>query len=63
MVVGFGFGVEVEDGGVYERIDIGDDGRPQGVCGGGIRARGVNGGDGRDERPVPPIMAIGTGSG
>lgn len=25
-------------------------------------ARGVNGGEGREERPVPPMMAIGTGS-
>lgn len=27
-----------------------------------MRARGVNGGWGRAERPVPPIMAMGTGS-
>lgn len=26
-------------------------------------ARGVNGGEGREERPVPPMMAIGIGSG
>ena len=42
---------------------IGEDGRPHGVSGGGRRARGVNGGEGREDRPVPPMMAIGTGSG
>lgn len=41
---------------------IGEEGRPQGVGVGGIRARGVKGGEGREERPVPPMMAIGTGS-
>ncbi len=41
---------------------IGEAGRPQGVGVGGIRATGVKGGEGREERPVPPIMAIGTGS-
>lgn len=25
-------------------------------------ARGVNGGEGREERPVPPMIAIGIGS-
>lgn len=38
-----------------------EEGRPQGVGIGGIRARGVKGGEGREERPVPPIMAMGTG--
>lgn len=42
---------------------IGDEGRPQGVGVGGMRARGWKGGEGREERPVPPIMAMGTGSG
>ena len=42
---------------------IGEDGRPQGVGVGGMRATGVKGGEGREERPVPPIMAIGTASG
>lgn len=42
---------------------MGEDGRPHGVSGGGRRARGVNGGDGREERPVPPMIAIGIGSG
>lgn len=41
---------------------IGLEGSPHGVSKGGIRARGVKGGDGREERPVPPIMAMGTGS-
>ena len=41
---------------------IGDEGRPQGVLKGGITARGVNGGEGRAPRPVPPIIAMGTGS-
>ncbi len=41
---------------------IGEDGRPHGVSKGGIRAIGVKGGEGREERPVPPIMAMGTGS-
>lgn len=57
-----GFGVEVDGGGVYERMAMGEDGRPHGVSGGGSRARGVNGGEGREERPVPPMMAIGMGS-
>lgn len=42
---------------------IGEEGAPQGVRGGGIWARGWKGGEGREERPVPPIMAMGTGSG
>lgn len=42
---------------------MGEEGRPQGVWKGGIRAKGEKGGWGREERPVPPIMAIGTGSG
>lgn len=41
---------------------IGEEGRPQGVGVWGIRAIGVKVGEGREERPVPPIMAIGTGS-
>ena len=41
---------------------MGEEERPQGVRVGGMRARGVKGGDGREERPVPPIMAIGTAS-
>lgn len=42
---------------------IGEEGRPQGVGVGGMRARGRKGGEGREERPVPPIIAMGTGSG
>lgn len=42
---------------------IGEEGGPQGVGGGGSRARGWKGGEGREERPVPPIMAMETGSG
>ena len=42
---------------------MGEEGRPQGVGEGGTRARGVKGGEGREERPVPPIMAMGTASG
>lgn len=42
---------------------MGEEGRPQGVSGGGIRARGSKGGEGREESPVPPIMAMGMGSG
>lgn len=42
---------------------IGEEGRPQGVGVGGIRARGVKVGEGRDERPVPPMMAMDTASG
>lgn len=41
---------------------MGEDGKPQGVSKVGMTARGVNWGEGREERPVPPIMAIGTGS-
>lgn len=41
---------------------MGEDERPQGVEMGGRRASGVKGGEGREERPVPPIMAIGMGS-
>ncbi len=41
---------------------MGEEGKPHGVSKGGIRARGVNGGEGREERPVPPMMAMGTGS-
>ena len=42
---------------------MGEEGRPQGVGVGGMRARGWKGGEGREERPVPPIMAMGMGSG
>lgn len=35
---------------------------PQGFLRGGRRAIGVKGGEGSEERPVPPIMAMGTGS-
>lgn len=42
---------------------IGEEGRPHGVGVGGTRARGVKGGEGSEERPVPPIMAMGTASG
>lgn len=41
---------------------IGEEGQPQGVGVCGIRATGVKVGEGREERPVPPIMAMGTGS-
>ena len=41
---------------------IGEEGRPQGVAVGGMRARGSKRGEGRAERPVPPMMAIGTES-
>lgn len=44
-------------------MTIGDDAGPHGVKGGGRTATGVNGGEGREERPVPPIMAIEMGSG
>lgn len=43
-------------------MTIGEEGRPQGVGVCGIRASGVKVGEGREERPVPPMMAIGTGS-
>lgn len=42
---------------------MGEEGRPQGVWVGGMRARGWKGGEGREERPVPPIMAMGISSG
>lgn len=42
---------------------MGEEGRPQGVEVGGMRATGVKGGEGREERPVPPIMAMRTESG
>ena len=35
---------------------------PQGVSGGGRKASGLKGGEGREERPVPPMIPIGTGS-
>ena len=44
----------------WERIVIGEEGEPQGVCSAGCEygsdAMGVN--EGRDWRPVPPIMAM-----
>lgn len=40
---------------------MGDEGRPQGVGVAVSTVRGVKGGDGREERPVPPIIAIGMG--
>ena len=43
-------------------MEIGEDGSPQGVWNGGISATGMNGGEGRAPRPVPPMMAIGIGS-
>ena len=48
--------------GVYERMAMGEEGFPHGVFGGGRRANCLNGGEGREERPVPPMMPIGTGS-
>jgi hypothetical protein len=44
-------------------MEMGEEGRPQGVGVSGIRAMGVKEEEGREERPVPPIMAMGTGSG
>lgn len=41
---------------------MGEDVRPQGVEMEGRRASGVKGGEGREERPVPPITAIVMGS-
>lgn len=41
---------------------MGDEGRPQGVGVAVSTARGVKGGEGREERPVPPIIAIGIGA-
>lgn len=41
---------------------MGEDVRPQGVEMGGRRASDVKGGEGREERPVPPITAIEMGS-
>lgn len=40
---------------------MGDEGRPQGVGVAVSTIRGVKGGEGREERPVPPIIAIGMG--
>ena len=62
MVFGFTESALSEGGGAYERTTIGEDVSPHGVRGGGMIARGVNGGEGREERPVPPMMAIGIGS-
>ena len=41
---------------------MGEEGRPQGVGVGGMSATGVKGGEGRAPRPVPPTIAIVTGS-
>ena len=41
---------------------MGEEGLPQGVSDGGMKARGLKGGDGREDRPVPPMMPIATGS-
>lgn len=49
-------------GGVYDRMAMGEDVRPHGVENGGSRANGVKGGEGSEERPVPPMMAIEMGS-
>lgn len=56
--------VEVVVVGVKERMVIGEEGAPHGVVVTemGRTARGWKGGEGRVERPVPPIMAMGTGS-
>lgn len=67
MVMGFGVGLSEEEegeeeGGVYVKTAMGEDVKPQGVDMGGSKAKGVKGGEGREERPVPPIMAIGIGS-
>ena len=50
--------------GVKERIVMAEEGGPHGVVVTevGREARGWKGGEGRAERPVPPIMAMGTGS-
>ena len=41
---------------------MGADVKPHGVLTGGSWARGLKSGVGREPRPVPPIIAIGTGS-
>lgn len=41
---------------------MGEEGVPHGVEGGGRSATGLKGGDGREGRPVPPMMAIEIGS-
>ncbi len=41
---------------------IGEEGKPHGVGMRGIRAIGEKGGEGRAPRPVPPTMAMDTGS-
>ena len=55
-------GLSSEAFGVYERIAMGEEGFPHGVSGAGRRANGLKGGEGREERPVPPIIPMGTGS-
>lgn len=61
MVIGGSVGAPDpdDDGGVYDRTAIGEEVKPQGVESGGSRANWVKGGDGKEERPVPPMMAIG----
>ena len=56
--------VLVVEVGVKERMVMGEEGAPHGVVvvEVGREARGWKGGEGRVERPVPPIMAMGTGS-
>ena len=68
IIVGFCWCVEVvgaEDVGVKERMVMAEEGAPHGVVvvEAGREARGWKAGEGRVERPVPPIMARGTGSG
>ena len=55
-------GLSSEAFGVYERIAMGEEGFPHGVSEDGRRASGLKGGEGREERPVPPIIPMGTGS-
>ena len=55
-------GLSSEAFGVYERIAMGEEGFPHGVSGDGRRASGLKGGEGREERPVPPIIPMETGS-
>ena len=54
--------LSLTDFGLYDRIAIGDEAFPHGVSGGGRRASGLKGGEGREERPVPPMIPMGTGS-
>lgn len=47
---------------MYVKTEIGEDGYPHGVEGAGSDATGVNGGEGSEESPVPPMIAIWIGS-